>query len=176
MILFETVSRGNRKSAWGVFGLFMGLALLGFLAMNFQIGKPIIAQVVLLVSLIAAAYVQIRFISTAFIYQAVREEEGDFLVISRRQGRKSVAACKLSLGHLKWVKDVDTRIAPATLVEGVPVSNYSAYLLSDTYSLAYFDDGSERVMIRFNADEAFLTALAAYESKEKEETTEEVTE
>lgn len=163
MILFETVCRGNQKSAWGVFGLFMGLALLGFLAMNFEIVKPVIAQVVMLVSLVAAAYVQIRFISTAFLYQAVREEEGDFLVISRRQGRKTVAACKLALAHLKWVKNVDTRIAPATLVQGVPVSNYSAYLLADTYTLAYFDDGAERVLVRFNADETFLSSLSAYE-------------
>ncbi|MBO5652714.1 MAG: hypothetical protein J6S44_00695, partial [Clostridia bacterium] len=69
MMLFETVCRGNHKNAWGVFALFSGIALLAFLAMNFEVGKPIIAQVVLLVSLVVAAYVQIRFISTAFLYQ-----------------------------------------------------------------------------------------------------------
>ena len=169
MILFQTVCRGNHKSAWGVFALFSGLAVLAFLAMYFEIGRLIIAQVILLISLIVASYVEIRFIGTAFIYQALREEDGDFLLISRRQGRRSVAQCKLALSCLKWIEAVDTRLAPAPQVEGVPVSNYSAYLFADSYTLALFDDGVSSVLIRINADEAFLSALAAYLPKEKED-------
>lgn len=179
MILFETVCRGNHKNAWTVFWIFIGLAVLGFLAMNFEIGRPIIAQLVLLVSLIAAAYVQIRFIATAFLYQAIREDEGDFLVISRKQGRKCVGAAKLSLAHLRWLTRVDTRVSPAPTVEGVPVCNYSAHLFADAYALAFFDDGADKVLLRINADEPFLAALEAYlpfeedASEEKQEENEE---
>lgn len=173
MILHETVCRGNHKNAWGVFGLFMGLSLLAFVAMQLEIGRPIIAQLVLLFSLLVAAYIQIRFITTAFLYQVIREEDGDYLLISRRQGRRTVAAVKLSLAHLKWIEQVDTRKSPAPIVEGVPTSNYSAYLLADAYTLVFFDDGEGRVLLRINADEPFLAALATYCLSEEEQDTDE---
>ena len=166
MILFQTVCRGNHKNAWGVFGLFSTLAVLAFLAMRFEIGKPILAQIILLFSLMVAAYVQIRFIATAFLYQVFREEE-DYLLVSRKQGRRTAAVARLSLSHLRWVARVDTRTAPAPVVEGVPVSNYSAYIFSDTYTLAFFDDGTDKVLLRINADEAFLDALESYAKERK---------
>ena len=162
MMLFETVCRGNHKNAWGVFALFSGIAVLAFLAMNFEIGKPIIAQVVLMVSLIVAAYVQIRFISTAFLYQVFREADGDYLLVSRKQGRRAACAAKLPLAHLKWIERVDTRKAAPPVVEGTVAANYSAYIFSDVYELVFFDDGGERVLLRLNADEAFLSALSSY--------------
>lgn len=162
MMLFETVCRGNHKNAWGVFALFSGLAVLAFLAMNFEIGKPIIAQVILLVSLIVAAYVQIRFISTAFLYQVFREEDGEYLLVSRKQGRRAACAAKLPLAHLKWIERVDTRKAAAPFVEGVAPSNYSAYIFSEVYELLYFENGDEKALLRLNADEPFLASLEAY--------------
>lgn len=173
MMLFETVCRGNHKNAWGVFALFSGIAVLAFLAMNFEIGKPIIAQVILLVSLIVAAYVQIRFISTAFLYQVFREEDGDYLLVSRKQGRRAACAAKLSLAHLKWIERVDTRKTAAPFVEGVAAANYSAYIFSEVYDLLYFDDGEEKVLLRLNADEEFLGKLGAYLPSETPPVTEE---
>ena len=173
MMRFETVCRGNHKNAWGVFALFSGIAVLAFLAMNFEVGKPIIAQVVLLVSLVVAAYVQIRFISTAFLYQVFHEEDGDYILVSRKQGRRAACAVKLPLAHLKWIERVDTRKAAATFVEGVAAANYSAYIFSDVYQLVYFEGGEEKALLRLNADEEFLRRLEAYLPTESEFVTEE---
>ena len=54
----------------------------------------------------------------------------------------------------------------------LPIVNYSAHLLADSYTLLLFE-GEEPSLIRINADEEFLAILASYVSAEPENSIEE---
>ena len=168
----EYLCRGDRKNTYLVFFVFLGLAAIGFVVMGLKQTPPIIGQVITFVSLIVAAYIFIRYIGTAYKYEIVAEEDGDYLLVIRVQGKKHFTQKKLPLSVLSAIMEMQSNTNTANAHPKLPVANFSAHLLADSYTLLYFE-GDDPALIRINADEAFLATLASYITAEKETTSEE---
>lgn len=168
----EYLCRGDRKNTYLAFFIFLGIAALGFVALAFKIATPVVGQAVIFISLIVAAYIFIRYIGTAYRYEIVTEEDGDHLLIVRVQGKKSFTQRKLPLSALSAVMEMQSSPNAPKEHPKLPVVNYSAHLLADNYTLLCFE-GDDPVLIRINADEAFLATIASYISADAENVTEE---
>lgn len=158
--------RGDRKNTYIAFFVFLGIAVLGMLAPLFQLASQITAQAIAFIALLVAAYIFIRYIATLYRYEIIKEEEGDSLLIVRIQGKKEFTQRKLPLATLSAVYAVDTSRSPKGALPKAPVINYSSHLLADSYSLLHFV-GDEALLLRINADDAFLDTLIAYLPKEE---------
>ena len=157
------LSVGEKKNTRIAFFLFLGIAVLAFFANYFQITTPVIAQAILLLALITAAYLFIRYIGTAYLYELITEDDGAHLLITRVQGKRHFTQRKLAMSTLKAIIPVNTtNAALRPVLPKCPSVNYSAHLLADEYTLLHFDDGNDPVLIRINADETFLSYLDAY--------------
>lgn len=168
----EYLCRGDRKNTYIAFFIFLGLATLGFVALALQLTAPIIGQAITFISLAVAAYIFIRYIGTAYKYEIVTEEDGDYLLVVRVQGKKLFTQKKLPLSALSAIIEMQSNTSTADAHPKLPVANFSAHLLADSYTLLYFE-GDDPALIRINADEAFLATLASYITVEKEPTPEE---
>lgn len=168
--------RGNGKNTRLAFFLFLGIAVLGIIALFFDLSRPVIAQGITFISLIVAAYVCVRYMATSYRYDIVSEEDGDYLLIVRVQGKRDFTQQKLPLSSLAAMIAVSNTSGISPKRPDLPVSNYSAELMADDYTLLHFT-GDEPALLRINADEAFLTALAAYvpadDTEDNENTVEE---
>ena len=153
--------RGNNRNTVIVFFIFLGIAVLAFVAMQLELSTPVTCQAILFLSLIIAAYVYIRYLATAYLYKIVEEEGEHFLLAIRCQGKRQFTRCKLSLSALCGILTVNTRASQKPTLPRVPVSNFSSLLLAEEYTLLYFDDGKEQLLLRINADEAFLSVLSS---------------
>lgn len=161
----EYLCRGDRKNTYLAFFIFLGIAVLGFLALAFQLTTPVVGQAIIFISLIVAAYIFIRYIGTAYKYEIVSEADGDHLLIIRVQGKKKFTQRKLPLAALSAVMEMQASPNAPKEHPKLPVINYSAHLLADSYTLLYFE-GDDPSLIRINADEAFLATLASYIAEE----------
>ena len=99
----EYLCRGDRKNTYLAFFIFLGIAVLGFLALTFRLTTPVVGQAIIFISLIVAAYIFIRYIGTAYKYEIVSETDGDHLLIIRVQGKKNFTQRKLPLAALSAV-------------------------------------------------------------------------
>ncbi len=158
--------RGDRKNTYLAFFIFLGAAALGFVALALKLTTPVVGQAVIFISLIVAAYIFIRYIGTAYRYDVIAEEDGDYLLIVRVQGKKDFTQRKLSLSSLSAVMEIQSNTNAKNEHPALPVANYSAHLLADSYTLLYFE-GDEPALIRINADEAFIAHLASYITPEE---------
>ena len=166
----EYLCRGDRKNTYIAFFIFLGVAVLGFFALAVKLTTPVIGQAITFISLIVAVYIFIRYIGTAYKYEIVSEEDGDYLLIIRVQGKKNFTQRKLPLSALSAVMEMQSNLNAPKEHPRLSVANYSAHLLADSYTLLYFE-GDDPALIRINADEAFLATVAMYISvaeKEKE--------
>lgn len=157
------LSVGDKKNTRIAFFLFLGIAVLAFVANYFQLTKPVVAQAILFLALIVAAYIFIRYIGTAYLYELIDEDDNAYLLITRVQGKRHFTQRKIAMNTLCAIIPVNT--TNAALRPALPKChsvNYSAQLLADEYTLLHFDDGNDPVLIRINADETFLSHLAAY--------------
>ncbi len=148
------IARGNTKRAWLFVGIMLAAAALALLLDNLHLTEPIVAQLVLLLSLIAAVYLLVRHITAAYLYEIMEDgEEGLVLLIVRLQGKKGLTQAKLPLSALTAV----AKQKP----EGIkkPVSNFSPVLLAEDDVYLAFSDDVERSLLRIHADEAFVKAL-----------------
>ena len=168
----EYLCRGDRKNTYLAFFIFLGLAALGFVMLAFKLTTPIVGQAITFISLIVAAYIFVRYIGTAYKYEIVQEEDGDYLLVVRVQGKKLFTQKKLPLSVLSAIMEMQSNANTAGAHPKLPIANYSAHLLADSYTLLYFE-GDDPALIRINADEAFLATLASYITVEKEPTPEE---
>lgn len=155
------LSQSEKKNTRLAFFLFLGIAALGVLALILGFSRPVIAQGITFISLIVAAYICVRYMVTSYRYEIVSESDGDYLLIVRVQGKRDFTQQKLPLSALTAIIEVNTAASTQTERPDLPVSNYSAQLFADVYTLLHFT-GAEPTLLRINADEAFLTELAAY--------------
>lgn len=151
-------ANGNTKKAWLFIGILLAAAALALLLDNLKLTEPLIAQLVLLFSLIAAVYLLIRHVTCAYAYEVmpVSEEEGETsytLYIIRMQGKKGLTQAMLPLSALTAI----AREKPEGLKTAV--SNFSPVLLAEDDIYLAFDPKTERTLIRIHADEAFVKAL-----------------
>ena len=153
--------RGDRKNTYIAFFLFLGTAALAFFALALELTTPIIGQAIVFISLIVAAYIFVRYIATAYRYEVVAEEDGDYLLVIRVQGKKEFTQRKLPLSALTALLEVQSNAATKTPHPKLPVVNYSSHLLADSYTLLCFE-GEDPTILRVNADEAFTALLASY--------------
>ena len=153
--------RGNGKNTRLAFFLFLGIAILGILALILGFSRPVIAQGIAFISLIVAGYICVRYMVTAYRYEIVSEADGDYLLIVRVQGKRDFTEQKLPLSSLAAIIAVNTAANVQAERPELPVSNYSAELMADEYTLLHFT-GDAPTLLRINADEAFLAILAAY--------------
>lgn len=157
------LSLGEKKNTHIAFFLFLGIAVLAFFANYFQITEPVIAQAILLLALVIAAYIFIRYIGTAYLYELITEDDGTYLLVTRVQGKRHFTQRKLAMRTLRAIIPVITNNAALRpTLPKCPSVNYSAHLLADEYTLLHFDDGNDPVLIRINADEDFLAHLIAF--------------
>lgn len=153
MIKAQCISRGATKRAWLFFGVLMALSLLGFAFMNFKGG--LVPQMVFIFSLVAAVYILVRYVTNAFMYQIVDEgEDGAFFLAVRVHGKKMLTQCKLPLSALTVIAVSGQPTPPK-----IPVSNFSPVLLSEEYTLLYFE--AEKAILRVSPDSDFVAALHA---------------
>ena len=153
MTPFKYISRGNTKKAWILFGVMMSIAALALIVMYMKFGVPLIAQTIFLLSLMGGAYILIRFVTAAYIYEVLWEDDGARFCVTRLQGKKAIMQCNLPVSAI-------TVITPADRAAGNrPALNYSPVALpeDDTY-LCFVEDG-ETTVLRINANAAFLDAL-----------------
>ena len=162
----EYLCRGDRKNTYLAFFIFLGLAALGFVMLGLKLTAPIVGQAITFISLIVAAYIFVRYIGTAYRYEIKTESDGDYLLIVRVQGKKLFTQRKLPLAALSAIMEMQSNTNTAGAHPKLPVVNYSAHLLADSYTLLYFE-GDDPALIRINADEAFLATLASYITVEK---------
>lgn len=153
--------RGDRKNTYLSFFVFLGIGILGMAAAALRLTAQTTAQAVSFIAFIVAAYIFIRYIATAYRYEMVSEEAGEYLLIVRVQGKREFTQRKLPLSALVAIHQVETAKGAPKNYPKLPIVNYSAHLLADEYSLLQFA-GDEPMLFRINADEAFLTALAGY--------------
>ncbi len=152
------IVRGATKKAWLFFGLMIALAAVALLMENLHIAVPIIAQIVLLLSLVCAVYILVRYITSGYLYEIIGEasEENDtvyYLYIVRMQGKKGITQAKLPLSALTAV----AKQKPEGIKKSV--SNFSPVLLAEDDVYLAFSDDVERSLLRIHADEAFVKAL-----------------
>ena len=160
------VCRGDRKNTYLAFFVFLGLAVLGMLAAALHLTSEVIAQAIAFIAFIVAAYIFIRFIATVYRYELIAEEEGDYLLIIRIQGKKEFTQRKSALSCLAAIYTVDTARGIKPEHPKLPLFNYSSHLFAESYTLLQFE-GEDPALFRINADDAFLEALAAYLPKEE---------
>lgn len=153
--------RGDRKNTVIAFVVFVAIGALGFLFAGLGVTSPVVGQAIAFIALIVAAYIFIRYIGTMYRYDVFEEEEGDFLLIVRVQGKKDFTQKKLPLSSLLAVIEVKNGMAPAKEKPDLPTTNFSSHLLADDYTLLHFG-GAEPQLLRINADEEFLALLSAY--------------
>lgn len=163
----EYLCRGDRKNTYLAFFVFLGIAALGFVALAFHWTSSVVGQAIVFIALIVAAYIFIRYIGTAYKYEIVSEEDGDYLLVIRVQGKKNFTQRKLPLSALSAVMEMQSNPNVPKEHPKLPIANYSAHLLADSYTLLWFE-GEEPALVRINADEAFLATLATYISAETE--------
>ena len=158
--------RGDRKKTYLAFFIFLGIAALAFVALALKLTTAVVGQAIVFISLIVAAYIFIRYIGTSYRYDIIAEEDGDHLLIVRVQGKKDFTQRKLPLSSLSAVMEIQSNTNAKNEHPALPVANYSAHLLADSYTLLYFE-GDEPALIRINADEAFIAHLASYITPEE---------
>ena len=153
--------RGDRKNTYLVFFVFLALGFLGFFLAGVGVASPLVGQGIAFISLIVAAYIFIRYIATLYRYEIITEEEGDFLLIIRVQGKKDFTQKKLPMTELSAIIEIKNDPNVPKEHPDLPVINYSSHLMADTYFLLHFA-GEEPVLLRVNVEEEFLSALTAY--------------
>ena len=153
--------RGDKKNTLIAFFAFLAIGVLGFLFAGLGIASALVGQGIAFFALIVAAYIFIRYIGTLYRYDVFAEEEGDFLLIIRVQGKKDFTQKKLPLSSLLAIINVKGDAGTVTEKPDLPVVNFSSHLMADDYTLLHFG-GEEPLLLRINADEEFLALLAAY--------------
>ncbi len=153
--------RGDRKNTYLAFFIFLGIAVLGFATVMLDIASPVVGQAIIFLSLIVAAYIFIRYIATFYRYEILSEEDGDHLLIVSVQGKKDFTRQKLALADLSAVIEIENNPNVPKEHPKLPVINVSSHLLADSYTLLHFE-GDEPLLLRINADEAFLSLLSSY--------------
>ena len=83
------------------------------------------------------------------------------MLVIRVQGKKNFTQKKLALSDLSAVMEMQNNPNAPKEHPKLPVVNYSAHLLADSYTLLYFE-GEDPSLLRINADEEFIATLAAY--------------
>ncbi len=153
------IVRGNTKKAWLFFGLLVALSAIALLFDHLKWSKPLASQIVLLLSLVGAAYILIRYITAAYHYEITEEgEEGEktfFLYIIRLQGKRGVTQAKLALSSLTAIASKKPDGYKAAVL------NFSPILLAEDDVFLAFLPETEKALVRIHADEAFRKALFA---------------
>ena len=150
---FKYISRGNTKNAWLFFGVMMSLAAVAFAVMQLKIGIPLLSQSIFLLAIIASVYILVRFVTAAYIYDVLWEEDGAFFCVTRLQGKKMIMQCKLPIAALAVITAVDRTEKKR------PALNYSPVLFAEDDTYLFFATEEEKVTLRINANQAFLSAL-----------------
>ncbi len=152
------IANGNTKKAWLFIGFLLAATAPALLLDNLHLTEPLVAQLVLILSLIGVVYLLVRHITCAYAYEVmlVSEEDGETsytLYIIRMQGKKGLTQAMLPLSGLTAI----AREKPEGLK--IAVSNFSPVLLAEDDIYLAFDPKTERTLIRIHADEAFIKAL-----------------
>ncbi len=120
--------------------------------------NPVFFQVLMMTSLLVAVYILVRFVTTAFVYEVLYEEEIAYLLVIQQQGRRLFTKCKLPLYALVRIVEV-TPDAPLPADVPHPVLNYSSVMLEDSYTVLVFRAEGKNTVLRIHANEAFVNAL-----------------
>lgn len=152
---------GDKKNTFVAFIAFVAIGALGFLFAVLGVTTRLLGQSIAVIAFIVAAYIFIRYIATLYRYDIFAEADGDFLLIVRVQGKKDFTQKKLPLSSLLAIIEVKGNRGETVEKPDLPVTNYSSQLMADDYTLLHFG-GEEPLLLRINADEEFLTLLAAY--------------
>lgn len=164
--------RGDRKNTRIAFFIFLGIGALAILLLAVRAVSSVIWQAIALIALGVAAYIFIRYMATVYRYEIVSEEDGDYLLIVRVQGKRQVIQRKLAMAAL--VSLIEIKNTPNAPKEhpNLPVTNYSSHLMADEYTLLHFE-GSESALLRVNIDDEFRSVLLTYLPDAEEEDAEE---
>ena len=122
-----------------------------------------IIQIIGLVLLTICIYIAIRYRFTVFRY-LISEENGEaLLTVYRKQGRRSIAECRISLLYLK---SAVLYFSGGELKKARRVTafyNYSASIEPKRLCFAVFDNGGEKKTgIILEPDDTFYRALCDY--------------
>ena len=153
--------RGDKKNTRLAFFVLLAIAALMILLLILQVVTSVVGQAVAFISLGAAAYIFIRYIATVYRYDILSEEDGDYLLIVRVQGKRELTQRKLPLSSLVSLIDVRNDPNVPKSRPDLPVTNYSSHLMADEYTLLHFE-GDESALLRVNIDEEFRSVLVSY--------------
>ena len=135
------------------------------LGMGNVLGLRTLWHSLLLVFLVGALFLYLRFVASTYIYEITSEWGEPVLIILETQGRRHTTRCRLGLAHLLRlveVPDAESEEGRAALAEFRAERRRFSYLATlgrVPTQLLYAREGGERFAIRIEGDAAFLAAL-----------------
>ena len=135
------------------------------LGMGNVLGLRTLWHFLLLLFLVGALFLYLRFVASTYTYEITSEWGEPTLVILETQGRRSTTRCRLGLAHLLRlveVPDGESEEGRRALAEFRAERRRFSYLASlgrVPTQLLYAREGGERFVIRIEGDAAFLDAL-----------------
>ena len=149
--------------------LLAALAALSLLSLGLGMGNALglrtLWHSLLLLFLVGALFLYLRFVSLAYLYEITSEWGEPTLVILETQGRRHTTRCRLGLAHLLRlveVPDEKSEEGRGALAEFRAERRRFSYLVTlgrVPTQLLYAREGGERFAIRIEGDAAFLRAL-----------------
>lgn len=149
--------------------LLASLAALSLLSLALGMGNVLglraLWHSLLLVFLVGALFLYLRFVASSYLYEITSEWGEPTLVIVETQGQRHTTRCRLGLAHLFRLVEVpdaaceEGRQALAEFRAERRRFSYLATLGRVPTQLLYAREGGERFAIRLEGDAAFLSAL-----------------
>ena len=135
------------------------------LGMGNALGLRTLWHSLLLVFLVGALFLYLRFVASSYLYEITSEWGEPTLVILETQGQRHTTRCRLGLAHLirlVEVPDAESEEGRRALAEFRAERRRFSYLATLGHvptQLLYAREGGERFAIRIEGDAAFLAAL-----------------
>lgn len=158
----------SRRADYLIIGSFI-LAVSLFCAASFMTAFGGIVQCAGLLFLTSAVYLMVRYHLTTFCY-SLSDESGEILfTVYRKQGRRSIAECRLSGVYLESVGRYKSKKALKEVRDGLSVYDYTATLAPDDVCFLIFDSrGEKKIGVILETNGRFYDALVSIARENKQ--------
>lgn len=151
----------SRRADYFIIGSFV-LAVTLFCIASFMPAFGGIVQCAGLFVLTASVYLTVRYRLTTFRYSLSNDSGEVLFTVYRKQGRRSIAECRMSGVYLESVGRYSSKKALAEVRQGVSVYDYTVTLAPKDVCFLVFESGTEKKTgVILEADGRFYDALVS---------------
>lgn len=147
--------RAVNRHAYLAIVLVVLAAVVCFSIAGFAAGYKGLLQLLSMMLLVVAIFIASKYIFVSYEYIITQEgEDPAYFLIEERQGKRTSLVCQIPLRYILSVTPWDRKTCPAGRF-----STFTASMDGGSYSTVHAREAGQDIVVKIEADDAFLAAL-----------------